>query len=288
MIKPRFPLFVVSYGRCGTATTPKALDDMGVDYTLVVEASQTAEYEQEYGADNVITVPEEYHENYKTCDSLGREKSQGPGPARNFVWDYSQDQGHDWHWVMDDNIRHFYHYNNNEIIKFADPSCFRAMEDFVLQYKNIAMAGPNYEMFVPRKNKQPPLVCNTRIYSCNLIRNDTGFEWRGRYNEDTIMSLDMLKKGWCTVQFNKFLQDKEETQQFDGGNTENFYKHEGTYPKSRMLKRCHPDVTKISKKFGRWHHHVSYQPFKDTRLIKKDDSDVIQADYDFKTIANTD
>jgi hypothetical protein len=86
------------------------------------------------------------------------------------------------------------------------------MEEFVLRYKNIAMAGPQYWMFAPSRAKLPPFVVGTRIYSCNLIRNDVPFRWRGRYNEDTDLSLRVLKDGLCTIQFNAFLCGKITTQ----------------------------------------------------------------------------
>jgi len=44
-----------------------------------------------------------------------------------------------------------------------------------------------------------------------LIRNDVPYRWRGRYNEDTDLSLRMLKDRWCTIQFNAFLQGKAAT-----------------------------------------------------------------------------
>ena len=87
-----------------------------------------------------------------------------------------------------------------------------------LRYKNVAMAGPQYKFFAPDRQKLPPFVRNTRIYSCNLIRNDLPFRWRGRHNEDTIKSLDVLKAGWCTILFNAFLQDKAPTLTIKGGN----------------------------------------------------------------------
>ena len=31
----------------------------------------------------------------------------------------------------------------------------------------------------------------------------------------------------------------------------------------------HPDVAKVSWKWGRWQHHVNYKPFKHKKLIKK-------------------
>ena len=105
------------------------------------------------------------------------------------------------------------------------------------------MSGPNYFMFASRKTAVPPFVTNTRIYSCNLIRNDVPFRWRGRYNEDTDLSLRMLKAGWCTIQFNAFLQFKMSTQTVKGGNTADFYAVEGTGAKSAMIVALHPDVS---------------------------------------------
>jgi hypothetical protein len=154
------------------------------------------------------------------------------------------------------------------------------MEDFCLRYKNVAMAGPNYRGFIMQKSKYKPFRCNTRIYSCNLIRNDIPFRWRGRYNEDTILSLDILKAGWCTIQFNAFLQHKMGTQTMSGGNTDELYhggkdktgaySKTGTIEKSLMLQREHPDVTRIVKRWDRVHHFVNYLPFKKNKLIKKD------------------
>ena len=112
----------------------------------------------------------------------------------------------------------------------------------------------------------------TRIYSCNLIKNNAPFRWRGRYNEDTDLSLRMLKAKWCTVQFNAFLQLKITTQKMNGGNTGEFYSKEGTYPKSEMQVKMHPDVSKMVWRFGRCHHHVDYGPFKSNKLIHRKDA----------------
>ena len=80
----------------------------------------------------------------------------------------------------------------------------------------------------------------------------------------------MLKAGWCTVQFYAFLQEKISTQMIPGGNTAEFYSKEGTLPKSKMQVLLHPDVSRLTWKFGRWHHEVDYRPFKKNKLILKD------------------
>ena len=237
---------------------------MGVPHFLVAEPQEVDAYQRAARGSLATVLPLDlsYKARYELCDDLGLSKSTGPGPARNFIWQHSIDTGHAWHWVMDDNIRAFYRLNHNLKVPCQSPAFWRAMEDFVLRYENVAMAGPNYFMFASRKSAMPPFVTNTRIYSCNLIRNDLPFRWRGRYNEDTILSLDQVKAGWCTVQFNAFLQEKTTTQYLGGGNTAEFYAKEGTVPKSVMLKAVHPDVTRLVWRFNRHHHHVDYKRFK--------------------------
>ena len=268
-MNPKYPLYIVSKGRAESRLTSKALEKMQVPYYIVIEKSDYKDYSAVIDNKKILILPEKYLDEYEVLDNLGRSKSTGPGAARNFVWQHSQENGFEYHWVMDDNIERFLRMNNNLQIPVGNGSCFRAMEDFVERYENVAMAGPNYYMFVARKQKYPPFVKNTRIYSCNLIKNNTPFKWRGRYNEDTILSLDMLKAGYCTIQFNAFMQLKITTQALRGGNSEEFYDKEGTLPKSQMQVDIHPDVSRLTFRFSRIHHHVDYTPFKKIKLIKK-------------------
>jgi len=286
-ISPHFPIYIPSKGRHEYMMTSRVLTEIGLKHFIIVEPQQVHDYEKAVSKmkllATIVPLDMSYKEKYELCDNLGLSKSTGPGPARNFAWDHSIAHGNKWHWVMDDNIRSFRRLNKNEKVKVKNGAIFKAMEDFVLRYKNIAMAGPNYYMFAPARTKRPPFVMNTRIYSCNLIRNDLPFRWRGRYNEDTILSLDMLTAKWCTVQFNAFLQEKMQTQVLKGGNTDEFYHTEGkvrdgqkyadtgTLAKSMMLARVYPDLCQVVHKFSRIHHEVNYKPFKARKLIRRDD-----------------
>ena len=286
MTNAQHPVYIPTKGRSAFMITSKALTALGVPHFLVVEPQEVDAYQDAVAATGVLatvlTLDLSLKEKYQTCDDLGLSKSTGPGPARNFAWQHAKASGAAWHWVMDDNLRGFFRLNKNLKVPVSDGTIFRCMEDFCGRYANIAMAGPNYFMFASRKHKSPPFVANTRIYSCNLIRNDVPFAWRGRYNEDTILSLDMLKAGWCTVLFNAFLQEKMETQKLPGGNTDDFYLAEGvkrpgekyadtgTVAKSKMLCDVHPDVSRMAWRFRRWHHYVNYDPFKQNKLILRD------------------
>lgn len=263
-MKPRYPIYIVSKGRAHRQYTSASLSKMRVPHRIIVEPDEMEAYRvHENAYAKLLLFPKQvYHEAYEVCDDLGLTKGPGPGPARNFAWDHAISQGAPWHWVMDDNIMGFFRLNHNLKTPVADGSILRAMEAFVERYDNVAMAGPNYFMFAPRKAKLAPFVTNTRIYSCNLIRNDTPYRWRGRYNEDTDLSLRMLKDGWVTVQFYAFLQNKATTQTLKGGNTAEFYAKEGTKAKSQMLYDLHPDVTQLVYRFGRDHHWVDYSRFR--------------------------
>lgn len=269
MSNPRAPVYIVSKGRATTGRTWKYLEEMGVPYHVVVEAAERDAYADVLGAERVLVLPQEYLDKYDTCDALGDTKSKGPGAARNFAWEHSILTAARWHWVMDDNIKGFYRLNHNMKLHVSDGTIFRAMEDFCARYMNVAMAGPQYHTFAYKNKKWAPFVLNTRIYSCNLIRNDVRYRWRGRYNEDTDLSLRMLKGKWCTVQFNAFLQDKTTTQVMKGGNNADFYEKEGTAPKSEMLVRLHPEVAKLITRWGRTHHYVDYRRFKDVTLVRR-------------------
>ena len=100
------------------------------------------------------------------------------------------------------------------------------------------------------------------------------FRWRGRYNEDTDLSLRMLKKKWCTVLFNAFLQRKTTTQMMPGGNTDAFYAKEGTLAKSQMQVDMHPDVSRLALRFGRVHHYVDYRKFQENKLVRHDNLEI--------------
>ena len=268
-MNPRSPVYIVSKGRWDTRQTSKAFERMGVPYRIVVEEQEYDQYCSVIAPEKVLVLPAKYKEEYDTFDQLGDAKSKGPGAARNFCWDHSISLGAKWHWVLDDNIPAFGRINRNLYVHVASGTIFRCAEDFVDRYENVAIAGFNYDFFAKTRTLIPPYVLNTRIYSTLLIRNDIPYRWRGRYNEDTDLSLRALKDGWCTVQFNAFIQEKATTQTVKGGNTKEFYAHEGTFNKSKMLEDMHPDVAKVVKKFNRWHHTVNYKPFKGNKLIRK-------------------
>ena len=270
----KYPVYVISKGRWERTLTCRALSRVGVDYRVVVEPQEAQLYARAVEPTRILTLP---------FSNLG----QGSIPARNWVWEHSIAEGHARHWIIDDNITHFYRANRNTIIQMHTPSGFAAMEAFVDRYQNVPMAGPHYEMFKPRRHKTPPFVLNHRVYSCILLSNEPQhhIKWRGRYNEDTDLSLRFLKSGLVTVLFFAFLARKITTMTMKGGNTEDLYKQDeefdGRLAMAQSLQEQHPDCVTVKRKWNRWQHHVDYRPFAGNRLVRKKGVEIEQGVDDF-------
>lgn len=275
---PVSPVYIISKGRSDSMITSKSLARMKVPHYISVEPQDWDLYDEALDTFNIreyvtlLLLPFSNH-------------GDGPGRARNWCWDHSISLGAKSHWVCDDNIDDFYRLHNNKRIRVETGAIFKAAEEFVDRYENVPVAGLQYRFFVAPNSKYPPFVKNTRIYSCLLIQNDCEFRWRMRYNEDTDLSLRVLKAGLCTIQFNAFMQGKMATQTVKGGNTAEFYhtegeqdkekwrdgkmNSEGTTNKSQMLVDMHPDVCWMVWRYGRAHHHCNYDSFKKNKLKLK-------------------
>lgn len=259
-MKPEHPVYIISKGRWARRSTVNTLESMGVPYKIAVEPKEYDLYAQFIDKKNILKLPENFSE-----------RGQGSIPVRNWVWEHSIEQGDKWHWILDDNIESVERFNNNLKVICETPTPFYVIEQFVLRYENVAQAGMNYALFCPANEARPPVRFNTRIYSCILIRNDLPYKWRGRYNEDTDLSLRMLKDGWVTVLFNAFLIGKRATLTQGGGNTNTIYNTgDERLAFAESLREQHPDVVKVTRKFNRWHHQVNYKPFARNKLIRKE------------------
>jgi len=270
----RYPIYIISKGRWESRYTSKALEGMGVDYYIVVEPQEYDQYCSVIEPKKVLTLPFSNH-------------GKGSGPARNWCWEHSQALGYDRHWLLDDNIMEFWRFHQNKRYRVEKGSgIFRATEDFVDRFENVALAGLQYKFFCVDDYPYPPYILNTRIMSCFLIDNNCPHKWRGRYNEDVDLSIRVLKEGLCTMLIYSFLCGKARTGTVKGGNTSeiyNNYQEDASLKKSQMLVEMHPDVVTLKERYGRVHHHVDLdaivnkhgQPARNNPLILKKDVKIL-------------
>jgi len=259
----RFTIYVITKGRWDTNYTIKSLENLGIkNYKVVVETEEVDKYIKS-GVDKEKIIP---------FDKEDKENKSGV-PVRNFVWNYSIKQGETYHWILDDNIQHFYRWNRNKRTPVKSGYVFTHIEDYTMKKNNVMMSGMNYTCFNNDIDYGRDLIQkNTRIYSCILIKNDIPKleeKWRGKFNEDTDLSLRVLKLGYGTMLFNNYLCGKKQTGKTKGGNQELYkdYSQDGYRNKTLSLVEQHPDVVKETAKFGKEsHHQVNYKPFKNNNL----------------------
>ncbi len=256
-MNPDYPIYIISKGRWESRMTSRALDKMNVPYRIVIEPQELESYSSVIPRDKILVLP---------FSNLG----MGSIPARNWVWEHSISEGHERHWIMDDNIGSFLRMNRNLQIKVASGTIFKCAEDFVCRYENVALAGFQYDFFLKSKWPWRAFAMNTRIYSCILIKNDIPYRWRGRYNEDTDLSIRVLKDGYCTILLYAFIQEKAQTMTMGGGNTDELYAEDGRKKMAESLREQHPDIVKVVWKFNRWHHSVDYRGFRRNKLRLKE------------------
>jgi hypothetical protein len=252
---PRYPVYVISKGRADQCLTARFLTGDGVPFRLVVEPQEAERYAERHPEAELHALP---------FSNLGR----GSIPARNWVWEHALAEGAERHWILDDNIRYMRRtYKGRRIVCNSGPA-LACVEDFVDRYENVAIGGLNYEMFVI-PGKVPPFFLNVHVYSCMLIRNANPERWRGRYNEDTDLCLQVLAAGWCTVLVNVFSIHKMWTMSMKGGNTDELYRGDGRLKMARSLERAWPHVVRVDRRWGRPQHVIDWRKFRGTRLRLK-------------------
>lgn len=283
MKQTKYPIYILSKGRADTRLTSKTLEEIGADYRIVIEEQEYDQYAAVIDPKKILVLP---------FSNLGL----GGIPARNWIWEHSIKEGHARVWILDDNMRYLYRIHQNTKLRVKSTLPFRVVEDYSDRFTNVGMSGLNYHYFVPTLTAKEPAYYNTRIYSCILLNNEIDQRWRvlewdnkpAPFNEDTDLSLQIMKTGMCTILLNSFCIGKAATHSMKGGNTEAVYKlgnkaeFDNRYSFAASLQRAHPDCVEITQKWGRWHHSVDYSYFQKNNRLQLKPGIVIPAEYDTK------
>jgi len=273
-----FPIYIPSYKRYETLYTVKALENLGIsNYKVIIRPTENEEknyieHMTKLGINNIedkllVMREEDIQEEIKN----GNNNSIIP---RKIAWNDAIKLGYSSHWCIDDNIKGFSRRIKGNKIKFTKTAYpLRFVEEMMKRYPNVMQGALQYEHLCPAAGNRSLVILNSRSYSCILNRHFTekqnkeiGGNWRGSYNEDTDLSLRILKAGYPTMTFQNILCNKQATSSVKGGNNVIAYTKDGFLKKAEELYNNHKDVCKIIKKYNRIHHQVDYSSFKKIRL----------------------
>lgn len=219
-----FPIYVPSKGRSNISKTTKLLDEAALNYFIVVEPQDEADYKLNYNKNSILVIPE---------------NNMGIAYVRSFCKSDSIKRGAKYHFQLDDNI-------NNILLKDTDEKYKRhcicktinTMSDIVTQYKNIGGVGLASDVF--KFGYKYPFKLNKNIYSFCIFNNSTSSNWEKDIVEDTDYALQMLFNGYVTVLLMDIVIKKETTMKLKGGNTEISYSNNGREIRSNSLMKKYP------------------------------------------------
>jgi hypothetical protein len=232
---------------------------------VFVEPCEYKKYNKVIPHNELVKLPKDYH--------LLKE---GGKHVRNYIHIYSKMNNKEGkYWLLDDNIDGFYFFQDNIRYECLNGFCFYYVEKFMNKWKNSYLGGMGYRSDVAEIDKTKPcIVKNSKVYSCFLIRNDItdiikGELWKGIYNEDIILCIELLQNGMPTFTTNQFLCNKLSTGDRKGGNQVNLYKDKDNVSwdkrKTAYLLEFFPKLTengyiKFSDRRGKkYHHYINWK-----------------------------
>lgn len=264
-MQPSHPIYIPSKGRANKQDTARCFDKDGVNYRVVVEPQEADDYANVVGRDRLLVLPK---------------SNQGIVYVRNWIKQHSIGEGHAWHWQIDDDILMFGRRYKHERMYCNAGDAMKLCEGFVDRYENVKLFSLNHIGFIGQAVRIPPFYRNTRCYTAVCHSNDLPCEYRGPFNDDTDMTLQVLARGFCTIMFNAFFMQTGDT--VDGGTDRKasggmtgLYHDDGRLQMARCLERRWPHVVEVRRKFGRPQHFIKYNwKHFDTPLKLKDGVDL--------------
>ncbi len=259
---PRFPFYIPTKGRPATQMTAARLLPLGVTPHLVVQSDEVDAYTEANPGCVVLAWPPSYMTDYERTPELDPHPTTGA--AHNFAWDHAREAGYSHHWIMDDNVRSFWFRAQGGKFQSDPPArVFAWHEELATRYANLA----GLSLGQGNTFSAAPFTLNTRLYCATLYRNDLheyGIRWRRGLNDDTIVSLDILKTGYLVTAESHMLgimkTGTSRRARLPGGMTD-FYANGGFIRKAAEAIRLHPDCVKMVNRFGRIHHQIDYSQF---------------------------
>ena len=254
----KYPIYIISKGRYINPLTAKIFLKENINFKIAVEPQEYENYCKAINPKFILKLP---------FSNLG----MGSTPARNYCWEHSTEGGCKKHFIFDDNIYGFSKLKDGNRTNCNAIDALLNLEKISDKFKNLAISGFNYTMFVTKATKKAFFI-NTHVYSGLLINNKIPFRWRLKYNEDIDLNLQALHNQWCTILLNAFLIKKvSTTAKMKGGNQDELYLNNRVDKKklkANSIREVWPQYVKVMNRFNRPHHQISWTKFFKHPLIK--------------------
>jgi len=212
----KYPICILSYDRHDkNGKTHLYLTKCKIKHFLFVEPSEYDEYmkwiNMEYCV--VIKCPEDFH-------LIG----MGSTTVRNYILKWGRNNGFERVWVLDDNIKDYKRLHQGIKNDINSHEIFTSVEDYIDRYDNVGIVSHNFNPFISEGDCRSCIVKNGKCYSSMLIPTNKDIKFRYKHQEDNLISMEYIHKGYTTLCFNHILYNKDTSGENKGGNNSIIYK----------------------------------------------------------------
>jgi hypothetical protein len=230
------PIYVASLGR-PEAPLFRVLEDEGIPYTIAVEPQEVARY---WARDaNILTLPE---------------SGRGLPYARQFILGEARAAGHEWIWILDDDVSGFVTVHNSRCVPSSASWVLTEAERAARALPDCAQAGLEYRQYAwsATKDFTEYTFCDCAVlFNVERTRHVdycTDIKLKG----DREYTLRLILAGWLVVRFHK-LAFSSPTNGTNVGGLADIYAHGHELRAVEEVVRMHPQICKfIEKPNGRF------------------------------------
>lgn len=224
------PIYIPTRHRAGRTTTNKLLDQDNLPYILAVEPHDYKDYAKYHSANNLLKLP---------TDDIGISDS------RNYCVDHAKENGAQYAWQIDDDIRTLTYRVKGERSTTTLKPLLSIVENVTSRFTNVGAASIPSNAFIFSFDAKPPIDYNQMVYGIQLLRTDTGIRWRKGMPNDPDRTLQLLTTGWSTIVARRFGQTSPPPMKQKGGLTDTEYADGGRLQRFERLVRTWPGAYKI-------------------------------------------
>jgi len=99
-----------------------------------------------------------------------------------------------------------------------------AIEDYIERYTNVGIVSHNFGPLTRENDARTIIVENGKCYSSMLVPTTNDIRFRYKHQEDNLISMEYISKGYTTLCFNHIQYNKDTSGINTGGNHEEIYK----------------------------------------------------------------
>lgn len=239
-------IFIPSKGRLENCTFIKFLKENKIPATIVLEVEDSVNYMEKFGRDLVSGCFEFL---------ILPESNKGITYVRNFIKQYTEDNGIQYFWMCDDDLTGLYYREETKMIK-SGINVMEAAERQMKMQPQVALMGLEYQQFAWGAGEKH-FIYDSFCDSCVMINNRLLFGQRYREyvegKEDRDFAMQTVKAGHNTMRTTLYAFAAPKNGSNKGGLKEIFYDlgREETCA-NRMVEMWGADiVARITKDDGR-------------------------------------